>query len=150
MNSSEILDRLQAALPVPDGMTNRAWLDAHESDVMVLVAEKGQTVTEDLLGFKRSTIYSWKHYKQDAKQAPKDTVAAAEGGGKHAHELQSTENGETEKVGKIWPPIPCITPPSEPTQDFTITGSDLRWLNDQEFHQVWEAMGMVVRARFRR
>ena len=57
--TNSALERLQADLR-KDGQGAYAWLDAHATDILTVFAEKGQTLTEDLVGLTRGALYAWR------------------------------------------------------------------------------------------
>ena len=72
MNSetSAALDSLQSA-PLTKHEKAFNWLDKHKEDVLAVLVEKSVSLTEELLGLKRTTIFAWRSSRHlTAEKAP--------------------------------------------------------------------------------
>ena len=56
--TSIALDELQAEAIERTGPVSQ-WLDTHKEKVLAVAAEKGASMTEELLGLQRGELYSW-------------------------------------------------------------------------------------------
>lgn len=56
--TSSALERLQAD-PRKENQLKFKWLDQHRADVLTVVEEKGQKLTEELLGLGKGILYAW-------------------------------------------------------------------------------------------
>ena len=53
------LNRCQADFPLRRWLTLHEWLAEHREDVALLVADRGVTITADLLGMARGSLVNW-------------------------------------------------------------------------------------------
>ena len=57
-DTSIALDRLQASAIKRTGPVSQ-WLDIYRQEILVVAADRGASMTEELLGLQRGELYSW-------------------------------------------------------------------------------------------
>ena len=56
--TSSALEMLQSDALKRTGLVSQ-WLDTHKEEVLAVAAEKGASLTEELLGLQRGELYVW-------------------------------------------------------------------------------------------